>query len=193
MKTEIGLTLSFIVGLVFKFMHIPGFSILLIISLMGLGILYFPSAIYFFSDKTIKKQNIALSVVSGFFLSIIPIGILFKIFYWPGGQLYMIVGSIAAPILLVVTYYLKTKASEDLRNYYKNMITRIMVLTFFAILFCVVSTTTLVNIQYRDNPEEARVKSQYFSNPKNGENRLQYEKYMMKQDSINMGLMPDNQ
>jgi hypothetical protein len=78
MRTEKILSAIFLLGLVLKFLNIPAAGMILMLSLMGIGILYFPAAYYFFSDKVIKRQNIPLTIVSGLFLSLIPIGILFS-------------------------------------------------------------------------------------------------------------------
>ncbi len=182
MKTEKILSIVFIAGILFKLMHWPGGAVLLVLSLMTLAILYFPAAFYFFCDKVTKNQNLPLSVISGFFLSIIPIGILFKVQYWPGGQAYMLVGAVTAPVILAVTYFLKSKAPEELSVYYKNMIKRTAILTVLAALFCFTSTSTLIKIQCWDDPEMARLKTQYFTNPENEEYERQYDEYMFKKD-----------
>ena len=135
MKTEKIFTLIFLGGLVFRALHWPGGGIISTISLMSIAILYFPAGFYFFCDKMISRQNLALSIISGFFLSYIPMGILFTIMHWPGAQIVLLVGMIAAPVFLVVTYILKNKATEDLTTYFNNMLLRISVLTILSIVF----------------------------------------------------------
>ena len=135
MKTEKIFTVIFLGGLVFRAFHWPGGGIISTISLMSIAIIYFPAGFYFFCDKNINRQNLALSIVSGFFLSIIPIGILFKMMHWPGAQIYLLTGMVSAPIFLIVTYILKNKATEDLTIYFNNMLLRTSVLTILSIVF----------------------------------------------------------
>jgi len=147
---------------------------------MVIATLYFPGAFYFFCDKVIKRQNLALSIISGFFLSLIPIGILFKIQYWPGGQLYLLIGTITAPVIMAIVLFLKSKAAEDLSIYYKNMFSRTIVLSVLTVLFYLTPTSTLLKIQYRSDPELARLKILYYENPGNEEYRKQHDEYLLK-------------
>ena len=184
MRTEKGLTIAFLIGLIFKYLHWPGGGLILVISLSTMAILYCPGAFYFFSDKTIKKQNLALSIISGFFLAIIPIGVLFKLQYWPGAQVNLLVGAVTAPIILGVTLFLKSKAADDLKTYYKNMTIRAVTLTTLTVLLYLTPTASLLKIQYWDDPELARLKTLHYTDPENEEYRRQHDEYMMKRDSL---------
>jgi hypothetical protein len=181
MRTEKILSAVFLLGLVLKFLNIPAAGMLLMLSLMGIGILYFPAAYYFFSDKEIKRQNIPLTIVAGLFLSLIPIGILFKLLYWPGPvKMYLIIGAVTAPIIFIISYISRTKAVDDLKIYYKNMLFRTGILTVLAVLFLLTSPGSILKIQYRNDPELARLKIQYFENRDNKEYKKQYDAYMLK-------------
>jgi hypothetical protein len=184
MRTEKGLFLAFLIGLILKFLHLPGAGVLLVLSLSALVLLYCPGAIYFFSDNTYKKQNNPLSIISGFFLAIITIGILFKLQYWTGANVYLLIGTVTAPIILGVTLLLKLKATDDLKIYYRNMTIRLVTLTILTTLLYITPTATLIKIQYRDDPELARLKTLYYTNPENKEYKRLHDEYMKKQDSL---------
>lgn len=188
MRTEKTLTIIFLVGLIFKLLHWPEAGIILVISLSTIAMLYFPGAFYFFCDKVIKRQNLALSIVSGLFLSLIPLGILFKIMYWPGGHLYLLIGTVTAPIILIVVYFLKSKTTDDLATYYKNMFVRTTVLTVLTISFYLIPTATLLKIQYWDDQELARLKTLHYTNPDNEEYKRLHDEYLQKRDSLNFGI-----
>lgn len=184
MRTEKTFAVIFLVGLAFKLMHLLGADIIILVSLLTIAILYFPAAFYFFSDKVIKRQNLPLSVVSGLFLSIIPIGILFKVLFWRGAELILLMGSATAPIILVIVYFLKSKATEDLATYYKNMFVRTIVLTVLAISFYLLPTTTQLKYHYWDDKELARLKILRYTNPENAEYKRQLYEYIQKRDSL---------
>ena len=186
MRTEKILTIIFIVGLLFKVLHWSGAEQLLAISLFSLAILYFPTAFYFFCDKVIKRQNLVLSIVAGLFLALVPLGVLFKIMYWSGGQTYLSVGAVTSLIILAVVYFLKSKTSEDLKIYYENMFLRTSVLTCLAIIFYLTSTATLLKIQYWDDPELARLKTLYYTDPINQEYKKQHDDYLSRRDTLNL-------
>ena len=185
MRTEKVIACLFVIGLLFKFvLHFPGGGVILVVSLMLLSLVYCPLAFYFFSDKEIKKQNLALSIVAGMFLGLVPMGILFKIMYWTGADRYLFICSITVPIILGAIYYLKNKASVELATYYKNMLMRTFVLAFVTAVFYLTSTETLIHIQEGKDPELARLKTLSYTNPQNEEYAKQLEDYEMKKDSI---------
>ena len=84
MRTERVLALTALAGLIIKFLHYPGGMQLILLSMGALSMVYFYFAFYFFSEKKIANQNIALTIPSGIAFAIIVIGILFKLQYWPG-------------------------------------------------------------------------------------------------------------
>ncbi len=187
MKTEKTFTIIFIIGLIFTLLHWPGGGITLVISLATISILYFPAAFYFFCDKAIKKQNLALSIISGIFLSLIPLGILFKLMFWPGGHLYLLIGTVSTPIILTVVYFLKSRSTEDLSTYYKNMFLRTTILSVLTITFYLIPTDTLLKIQYWDDQELARLKTLHYTHPDNEEYKKQHDEYLLKRDSMGIG------
>lgn len=148
MKTEKSLFIAFIIGYLLKIINVPGHSLILLLSLFGLGFIYFFGAFYFFCDKEIKKQNIAFSIVTGILVSIIPVGLFLKIQFWPGGNFFLILGSIFSLILLGISLFMNNKSKEDLKKYYRNMIIRLSVLTFFSIIFLFICCLTLLKIQH---------------------------------------------
>ena len=185
MRTEKVITCLVVIAMLFKYvLHWPGASILLILSLMSLSGLYFPLAFYFFSDKNIKTQNLALSIVAGMFWAVIPVGVLFTHMYWPGASAQLFVGVVTAPVILAIVYFLKNKSSVELATYYKNMLWRGWVLTAFGLLIYLTPMATLINIQYGKDPELARLKTLSYSNPNNDVYAKQLEDYEAKKDSV---------
>jgi hypothetical protein len=184
MKTEKIFAGIFLVGLLFKLMYWPFSGVLLVVSLGSIATMYFPAAFYFFSDKKISRQNVALSIISGLFLAFVVLGILFKLMYWPSSHLYLLIGTYTTPILLIITHLLKSKATEELKVYYKNMFLRIIILALLCVTFFLTPTSTLLKIQHRNDPELARLKALYFSDNTNMEYKKQLDDYVRKQDSL---------
>ena len=184
MKTEKTFWFIFIGAFVLRLLNVPGHGILTVFDLGLLSILYFPLSFYFFSDKEIKRQNIALSIVSGVFLSIIPIGIMFKLQHYPGQFLFMIIGLVSGLTLFVLTYILRKKCNDDLQTYYKNMFKRTLILSVAAIVFTLLPSKTIIQIQYHNDPELVRLSIQVIENPDNDQFREDLQKYYQKNDSI---------
>lgn len=184
MRTEFGLAIAFIFAMVLKFFHIPGGSIILVLSMLTLGIVYFPFAFYFMRDKTSKLQNIPLSMVSGMVFSIAITGLLFKIQHYPGGAIMSSLSFVLIIPILIVCIVLFKKSSEELKRYYRNMLIRSSIIALFTTVFFFVSGATIVKIQYRDDPEYARLLIQYSSNPENDIYRKQLDDYKTRKDSL---------
>ena len=166
------------------FAHFPGAGILLILSLGTLAIVYFPAAVYFFADKEIKRQNYALSVVSGLFLSIVPLGVLFKVMYWEGASSYFLVALGSTNLLLVIVYVMRAKAEENLEPYFRNMLLRTLFWCALSYVFYFTPTASLIQLQHSDDPKLARLKIQHIAHPENEEYDLAYTHYMLQKDSI---------
>lgn len=185
MRTEISLFTAFLLALILKFSHVPGANILLLLSLNFTALLYCPFAFYFFCDKKLKNQNLALSIFSGIFLAIIPIGILFTLLFWPGAMVNLSAGLLSGIVILAAIFLLRKKAGEQLHTYYKNMALRTSVWLSLCILFLALPLQTRVYLNYGYDPELARLKYQYYSNPDNqqyAEELKAYEQEQLQKD-----------
>lgn len=185
MKTEKTVIVIFIIGLLAKFFDIPGCEILLIISSAILSIIYFPLSFYFFSDKTLKTQNIPLSIAGGMFISITVLGILFKLMFWPGAAIQLFAGIITMPILLLVTFLLfKNLKNNDLVVYYKNYLLRTIFWTVLCFVSFTLSNKQLLQIQHRGNPELVQLKMNAYFNNSNIEAKQALDNYYRRRDSL---------
>jgi hypothetical protein len=189
MRTERVLALLALAGLIIKFLHYPGGMQLMLLSMGALSMVYFYFAFYFFSEKKIANQNIALTIPSGIAFAIIVIGILFKLQYWPGnGFLYLLIGLISTPIILIFTNILQKRAgdaaSDELKLYYKRMTRRAIVMFCLSALFFFTPSETILLAQYR-NPQLAHLKALYYSSHDSADKK-KLDEYIHKQDSIRM-------
>ncbi len=125
-----------------------------------------------------------LSIVAGLFLSLIPIGILFKLMYWPGATIYLLIGLVVTPILMLLSYFLRAKAPEHLYRYYTNMLIRSSIWGVLVFVLYFTSSATLLRIQYWHDPELARLKALHYTYPDNKAYTHQHDAYIQKKDSL---------
>lgn len=177
MRTEISLTIAFIIGLIIKLMHWPGGAFIMVISLCSLMLVYL-CGFYFFRERKTKKHVLGLSIVSGVLFSIIPIGVLFKFQHWPGAGFNLLLGTTGALIMTVVMIIMSQKAEPELAPYFRKMIRRGAILTVLSASLYLLPAATLIKIQYRDDPEMVRLKTLYYAHPENAEYKLQHDAYM---------------
>ncbi|WP_445717365.1 hypothetical protein [Flavobacterium sp.] len=181
MKIEKVLSIVFIISLIFKLMHWPGGSPLMVLSLLILAFCYFPFGFYFFSDKNFKTQNIGISVVFGWLLSISLIGILFKLMFWPGYGPMLLIGTLTAVPLIGVAILLFTKSSDVLKNYYKNLLIRTAVIFLLSLLCFLLPNSVLINYYYSNEPELKELYLKQQENPEDETVQKEIEEYNAKQ------------
>ena len=124
MKTEKVFILVFLVALFGYYFNVVGSLTFLLISLLGISLMYFPLALFFYADKNLKQQKIELSIIGGMVLSIIPMAILFKIAHWTGNKVLFDIAITSTPIFLVALIMFNKKKSDELKTYYQNFLIR---------------------------------------------------------------------
>ncbi len=165
-------------------MHVVGGMPIMIIGISTLGMLYFGFSFYFFSEKKLANQNIALTIPSGIIFSITLFGILYKLQYWPGHGYYnLFFGFIACPGILVATYFLEKNSVDDMAVYYKRMMRRAIAFSLLSAVFFFTSSETILKIQCRD-PVMAHLKYMAYFYGENPENIKNLDKYVHVQDSL---------
>jgi hypothetical protein len=134
-KLEKILVITASIALILKSLSILGMSLFLVIALMGLSTLYLYFGFAIFNQIEFKRvfkkdsyQNIATfriigAIGVGCSLSIICIGILFKIQHWFGSALYLYVGLSFAFVLLIIALIRFNKSKDD---FYKSILIRLI-------------------------------------------------------------------
>lgn len=154
MKTERILAIIALLCYSLKLLHWPA-TVFLILSLSVLSLIYWPLAFYFFSEKKLANQNLALTIPSGLLFSAITIGVLYRLQFWPGIS-FMPAGIVGCIIVFYFAFMLSKKASSDeLKLYYKRMLRRTVIMFSISVLFTFVTSHDLLLLQYRDATEVA--------------------------------------
>ena len=173
-KLEKILVLIFLVALIMKITMIPVGGILTVISLSLLAIIYYPFGFALFNSigfrKILKKDSYksisALRIIgaigAGTALSIICVGVLFKIQHWPGSEMNLIAGLITSLIILCITIYKYYKAKGE---YYIRIIKRIIIASIFGLFMVLLTDLSLVKIQFRNHPEYIKAYELYINSP----------------------------
>ena len=165
MKTEKVLSVVFIIALIFKLLHWPGGSMLLILSLMGLSFCYFPLGFVFFKTKGMKSEKVGVSIVFGWLLTASIIGILFKLMYWPGSAVMLTVGTTTSIFLSIIAYVLFNKSEEKFKSYHKNLLIRTVVLGVMSFLLLITPTASIIRLMNSDYPILAELFIKQIENP----------------------------
>ena len=178
-KTEIILTIIFLLGIVYRILHWTGSGIFFVTASSALSILYLLFSWYFFKDKVTKKQNIVISIITGIMLSIGMTGILFKLQIWQGAKGLLTIGTFGILIMWVIVFIKRNKLS-DMTSYYKNMFARMTLIGSITIILYFLPTGQLFKIYHPDDPEYARLFTMAHDTPENAEYQKAFEEYHNK-------------
>lgn len=192
MKTvEIILSSLVGLGLIFWLLVWPGASIMLVIGLSLLSILYFwlsfallngirfRNAFKRESYREINSRRILGAVGAGIALSMVTIGALFRLMFWPGNDIMLLEGLIC---LAVVSAIALSRYKKELPDFYRKVYLRFGVFGLLALALFLAPVESLVNFKYRSNPEYAKALNNTIAEPEN----VQYREELQRQkDSMN--------
>ncbi len=181
-KVEIIIAIIVIIGLVLKYFHIPGGSLVLLLGLMTLSFIYFYASFAYFNGVSIRsvvkkqggKKLKPFAAVSAFFfgwgLSILIIGILFYIQIWPGFRVMLLTGLIVTIVGAIA--FLIARKDKFLQTILRTVL--IGGLGLFLYLFPIMK---YIDFVHKDNPEYAEKLKKVYANPDNMTYRKELEDY----------------
>lgn len=178
-KLEPILGILAVLAIALKFIGIPGSNILIILVLTFLSWSYLLGFLLFnnirlrqiFKKQSysgISKKRLIGSVCLGILLSSIIMGSLFKLMFWPGGQLFF--------SLLLLTPFLVYALVLNAKNqtpFYSGILKRILVIGGLGLATLALPKNTLIDIYHGDDPEYAELMKQTLDDPYNDELREQ--------------------
>ena len=171
MKLEKILVCLFAIGVIMKFTNVPMAGLILVVSTLGLSVLYLGFSWLLLSEKGARRQNLAISIVVGILFAQLPLGILFKLQYWPGAGIMLLLSLLYGGILLLVILLNHRHADHARKQYNSRIILRTVIFGVLCAVLYITPTSALVKLQYRNNPEEAAIRANYYEDPENEEYR----------------------
>ena len=181
MRTERVFLLLFIISLGMRLLHVQGADGVLICTLGGLALLYCFLGFYLFNEDGVPGQVVLISIIAGVLLAIAPVGILFRLQYWPQGKTQAMFGAMFSLITLLVVLMLKfTSEDKRLQKYYTNMVLRSLVLFVLTATLFMVPRSKLIAIEHWDDPKLAGLKIRHLNNREDTAARKAYIMYMRK-------------
>lgn len=179
-----------VIGLILMFSLVGGGAELMMISLLTLGGIYFPLGFLLLNDISLlsylKKREsfenwttiqIVSGVVTGIALSIICVGILFKLLTLPGANEMLMFGAMASIIVAIVTVILRKRVPA------RAILIRTAIFSVAGIVLFLTPHVSIIKFQYRDHPAYVEAYTQYIENPKDDslweKQKLEYNRVWM--------------
>ncbi len=183
----------FVLGIVQIFFHLPLGNFFLNVSTFIIIALYFLFGFAYFNginfksifkfeyleyNSQISKRRLKFAAYSGIGLTILTIGIFFKLRHYSGASLVLIFGFIIEVVLFIVLYF-KRKKINDL--FFKTIIKRFAILSILGIVF-MTSNLELASLKYNfpNNPELIRSYEKMLENSSNELNAQEFRSLYRK-------------
>jgi hypothetical protein len=177
-KTELITGIIAIIGIILNFMFVVGGVALTVVSLSFLSCIYFYFGFALFNNIGFRKMFKKVSydgktairmigaVATGFVLSMLIIGIMFKINMWIGSQAMLTTSVLPLIIITIIAIvkYIITKAS-----YYKAILIRLAIYGSLGIAFLFITNENIVAFKYRNHPAYIEAFKNYLTDPHNAE------------------------
>lgn len=174
-KTEKILVTITLLGVVLRFLLIPGASELITVGATVLAILYGYFSFALLNDIRLRQifkktsytnlswKRILISVLIGFSISTIVFGILFKLLILPGAYELLIIGLVGTGFLIVIIFLVPKMKNESYRKIY----IRCVPIVVLGLTLYLVSTEFLIRTLYRENPSFVKAAIESIHNPNN--------------------------
>lgn len=148
-------------GSLFKVLHMPGASILLLLSVFMFCFIFLPMALYNNYVNQDEKKSAWLYIVTFIVFFVCILGALFKIMHWPGASVFLVLGILSPFVLFLPVYLYQTRKPKS--KSVKNNLAVMFGLTFLAVfnvfLAVNVSSDVLNSVALAGYNQEEFVKS----------------------------------
>ena len=190
-KAEIILIVLMVLGIIMKFLHYPFSSLIFLLAASSLATVYFYFGFALFngvrmrnmfkkvSYQEIGVKKILFAVGAGLALSVLLIGILFKLQHWPAADMQLMLGFYSSLLLLTIAlvFFLRSKA-----NLFKGIMLRCLLFCSIGAVLVFTTPKTLLSWQYPDHPEYVEACIQLAEDPTNLE--LQHKVQQMAEQML---------
>ena len=172
-------------------MGFPAFKMLSALLMMILFLLYFFFGFALLNNigfRNIFSKNsynesagrkIAGAIGSGFILSMLVMGIMYKLFFWPGADIVIFSAVVTGITALAICVFLYSRTgSYHLRAIYR----RLLIFSLAGSLLLFIPTPVLIRFYFHQDPELGELRVKMFENPAHIEYSQAFWKKMEERD-----------
>ena len=166
----------FAIALSFKLMYWPGANIFLILSVGALSLFYTTKYVYNQNDSSGKQYKIAFA--TGNLYAITLVGFLFKIMFWPGGTVAIIVACLGLLISLIIIFL--EYRQEDKKKYYAPILYRTLIMFLFSFVVYKISNKDLYAYTHKNDPIGIELYNKMSDNPTNSQYKEEFIQHVRR-------------
>ena len=132
-------TIFTFLGSIFKIMHWPGASVMIIIGAFSFAFIFIPFLIFLKFKEVISlfdKYIYSIGVILG---TILMVGFIFKLMHWPLATVLMLSSIVIFNFVYIPVYFLSRFKREDLE--FNTIVNSVLMFSFGSILFALFDLT----------------------------------------------------
>ena len=126
-------------GCMFKVMHWPGASVMIVAAVVLFCLVFLPSAMMHSKREQKEKNRSTLHLVSYIVYAACMISVLFKVMHWPGAGALLFIGVLFPFLVFLPLYLYNTREESKINN--KNFLGVMFGLIFLAVFGALLSMT----------------------------------------------------
>lgn len=173
-KLEIVLVVLMILSLGLKFMELPGSDLLLVMSATLLSLLYYLFGFALFNQiagreilqraaySNTNARQIVFAIGFGMTLSVLILGMLFRLMMYPGGMFMLIIGLGSTLLFLLIALFFFQK---DRNSLFRETLIRALIFGSIGITLFLLPRSVFVDLNGGDSPEYAKSHQQLLVDP----------------------------
>ncbi|WP_258098155.1 hypothetical protein [Marinoscillum pacificum] len=177
-KLELLLSAIAVIAFVLFMLLAPKSTIILVLSVLLLSMIYFYLSVALFNgiptQKAFKKSSyaflsnsrIVISILTGLALSFTLVGFIFKLLFWPGAEVNLMIGLTG---LLIASLTGTTKLFMTRDSFYGNVLKRTVTYGLVAFIIYLLPEFTLLEYRFRDYPDYVEAYKKAIKNPRDME------------------------
>lgn len=155
------------IGFLFKFAHLPGATIFLVLGLGSYSILMFPVGLAY--------KGLAFKVIN-FFCTFLIVGCLFGLMMWPGNKFSSLIGLTSLVIIIPILIFSQKKEPSFFNNH-KVLIFRVAIFAGLALMLRFIHPKTFYSTFVSDDPIEIELYNATIQKPNDSEAKEDYIRY----------------
>lgn len=188
-KAEIILIALAVIGVIMKFLHFPKLPLVFVFCTGILSLVYFSLGFALFNNIRLRDifrkdsyintnaMKIIGAIATGFSLSMIVLGILFRIMNYPGAEIQLISSLFFLFVVVTVSFF---KIKKDTTQYYSKILKRILFFWIIGTFLLFVPRNTWLEWSYPNNPDYIKAIIEAENNPNNQELQLKLQQERQK-------------
>jgi len=177
-KIEIGIFIILALGMLLRIIQLPGSGIFFVLGWSLLSIFYFYLSFAYLNNVGLRRlfkresysgigaSQILLGVAAGIALSILCIGCLFKMQFWPGADTNLLVGLVLTALVLIP---ISIQVAKNQMAVFKRALNRLVFFGAVGLFLFLISPDKLVELYYWSNSEYAEVYKAWLKDQDNEE------------------------